>query len=115
MSMNFREIFNMRYGYIGLVVVAILLLFIFLLNKDIKKSFKSVSIIFIVVGVINLIISLLINIIIKVVVDSSYRAFVGVVSNSLYNTLLYISIGLIIGGIILIIINKYMIKDKKEE
>ena len=115
MSINFRDIFNMKYGYMGIIVVAILLLLIFLLNKDIKKSLKSVSIIFIVSGIINLILSLSIKVIIKVLVDTSYRAFVEVVSNSMYNTLLYISIGLIILGIILIIINKCIIKEKVKE
>ena len=97
----------------GIIVVVLLLLFIFLLNKDIKNSFKSISIIFIVTGVINLILSLVINAIIKVVVDSNYRAFVEVVSNSMYKTLLYISIGLIGLGIILIIISK-CIRDKNK-
>ena len=115
MSINFRDIFNMKYGYMGIIVVVILLLLIFLLNKDIKKSLKSVSIIFIVVGVINLVISLSTSIIIKLLVDTSYRVFLEVVSNGMYDTLLYISIGLIILGIILIIINKYMIKEKAKD
>lgn len=85
---NFREIFNVKYGYIGIGIIVLFLLILIFVNKDIFKSFRNVGVILIISGIISAVIGLLFNFGINVFVDSTYKVFVDVIGDSFYSSLL---------------------------
>lgn len=106
---NFREIFNIRYGYIGIISIIILILLILVINKKINTNLKIISIISIVSGVLDIIAALLTKVFINIL-DNSYKVFIEVISDTLYKYLIYIGISLVIIGTIIFIINKHLKK-----
>lgn len=101
---NFREIFNVKYGYIGIGIIVLLLLILIFVNKDIFKSFRNVGVILIVSGIISAIIGLLFNFGINIFVDNTYKVFVDVIGNSFYSSLLVRGGIYLVFGIVLEII-----------
>ena len=85
---NFREIFNVKYGYIGIGIIVLFLLILIFVNKDIFKSFRNVGVILIISGIISAVIGLLFNFGINIFVDNTYKVFVDVIGDSFYSSLL---------------------------
>jgi len=109
---NYREIFNVRYGYFFFSLIIILFLLLLIVNRDIKSSFKMVGNILFSSGIVCLVIVLLFNIVINFFVGDIYMLFVSVISDTLYENLLYRGIvNLFIGGILIFIYN-YLNKKK---
>jgi hypothetical protein len=105
---NFREIFNTTYGYIGLGIILLLFLLIIIINRDIKKSFNDIGRITITSGIINIIIYFLIKLLLNVIVNSNYIVFIEVISKTLFTSLLTKAFIWIFIGLILLIIGKFM-------
>ena len=57
---NFREIFNTTYGYLGLIIIFLLILILFIFNKNYQENFKLLSKIFVSSSIIILILDNLI-------------------------------------------------------
>ncbi len=85
---NFREIFNVKYGYIVIGIIVLFLLILIFVNKDIFKSFRNVGVILIISGIISAVIGLLFNFGINIFVDNTYKVFVDVIGDSFYSSLL---------------------------
>lgn len=92
---NYREIFNISYSYIGLVIIGILILLLFLLDK--KRSIKVIGYSFLVAGVVLLAIYLFGNMIIS---SFSYRFFIEVISDNFFSIIIVFSIVSILFGAI---------------
>ena len=52
---NFREIFNTTYGYLGLIIIFLIILILFIFNKNYQENFKLLSKIFVSSSIIILI------------------------------------------------------------
>lgn len=92
---NFREIFDINYSYIGLVVIAILMLLLVVLDK--RESIKMFGYSFIGAGIVMLVIYLLGNMIIS---SFSYKFFIEIISNNLFSSIIIFSVvSLVFGGI----------------
>ncbi|MCI6265333.1 MAG: hypothetical protein MR598_00615 [Erysipelotrichaceae bacterium] len=110
---NFRNIFNPSYNYIGLLIILILIVLIIWLNHDIKDSLKKIGKTAIISGLITLIIGFLLNLIINNLVPYQYKIFIQVISQNVFNNLILASIVTIILGIILFSITKIL--ERKQE
>ena len=92
---NYREIFDMSYSYVGLVIIVILMILIFLLDK--KKSFKVVGDSF---GVASLVLILMCFIGGMFVNSFEYSNFIKVITDNFFNGIIIFSvISLLISGI----------------
>ena len=109
---NFREIFNVKYGYIGIGIIVLFLLILIFVNKDIFKSFRNVGVILIISGIISAVIGLLFNFGINIFVDSTYKVFVDVIGDSFYSSLLVRGAICLVFGIVLEIIG-FVLNRKK--
>lgn len=112
---NFREIFNVRYGIYFIVLIFVLFFLLLIVNRDIKDSFRVVSKILFASGIFSIVLVILFNICINFLVGNVYRVFVSVISDSLCNNLLYRGIVNIILGSILWGIYYYLDKRVKED
>jgi len=98
---NFREIFNARYGIFFIILIFVLFFLLLIVNRDIKDSFRVVSKILFASGIFSIVLVVLFNICISMFVGNVYRMFVSVISDSLCNNLLYRGIvNIILGGIL---------------
>ena len=109
---NFREIFNVKYGYIGIGIIVLFLLILIFVNKDIFKSFRNVGVILIISGIISAVIGLLFNFGINIFVDSTYKVFVDVIGDSFYSSLLVRGGICLVFGIVLEIIGVVLNRKK---
>ena len=110
---NYRNIFNPSYNYIGLILIFALIGLIFLNNRNIKKSFQQIGIITTCSGLITLIIAFLLNFLVDLALPQQYQIFIEVISANISKNCLHTSlIAILIGGALLII-NKFISKDPK--
>ena len=73
---NFRNIFNPSYNYIGLIIIALIALIIIIINKDIKNSIYQICTCFLIAGIILLVINLILNFITGFLIINSYKIFI---------------------------------------
>lgn len=100
---NFREIFNPSYSYIGLIIIAILVITLIVLEK--KRSIKIIGYSCFTSGIVLLLIYLLGNLIIN---NYSYKFFIEIITNSFFGSLVIISILNICIGTISIYFHRYL-------
>lgn len=110
---NFREIFNPVYGYMGLIVILLILGLILIINRNIKTSFQIMGVIIITSSILNIIIALIIKLFIRYIIDYNYRIFIEVISDTLFSSLFYKSIVSLVIGILLLIIYKVIPQNRK--
>ena len=92
---NFREIFNMSYSYIGIIIIGIIMIMIILLDK--KEGIRIIGRSFFYSGVVLIIFYLLGNMLIS---SFEYKIFVEVISDNFFSSLIIFSvISLILGGV----------------
>jgi len=109
---NFRELFNSKYSYIMLGIILVLFVIITIINnKDYRRSIKVISNILIISGVICIIIYLLVIFVLNISLFDNYKVFIQVISNTFNKDLLIRSIILLIIGIILKIVNSYLLRS----
>lgn len=98
---NYRNIFNSSYGYIGLILIFILSLLIIIIEKDTVSSVCRISKYTFISGVIILSLTLLSNFIMEFLIFNSYKVFIEIISKNLIKNLYFYSIIIIIiSGII---------------
>ena len=98
---NYRNIFNSSYSYIGLILIFILALIIIIIEKDTLSSIYRISKYAIISGIIILLLALLSNFIINFLVFNKYKIFIEIITKNLINNLYFYSIIIIIiSGII---------------
>ena len=110
---NFREIFNISYSYIGIIVILLLIVILFFLDK--KYGIKVIGYSFLGAGIFLLIVYLFGNMIVS---SFNYRVFIEIISDNFFNSIIvYSVISMIFGGINLEIYRYYIDvqqKGKKE-
>ena len=104
---NYREIFNNDYSYIGLIIIGILIISMLLLDR--KYSTKILGYSFIVPGIIMILVCILGNTFINSI---KYSFFIEVISNNFFNAIMIFSVLSIIVGSIVLLIYKYIYQKK---
>ena len=99
---NFREIFNPSYNFIGLLFIALFIMIILLLNKNILYCLKIIGKTFLISGIITLILDILLYLGLDMVLISYYKIIIQIITNNVLKNCLYYSLTSIIIGIILI-------------
>ena len=107
---NFRNIFNLNYSYLILFSILILFILLYFILKDNRKFIKFFSNINLICGIITLIFAL----VIKLTVDniSNYRLFIEVISNNIFNELIYLSMVNLLLWLICLIFSLLLKKEK---
>ena len=111
---NLRQIFNVNYSMIGIIIILLFLILIFLINHNPITSFNSIGKYLLIAGFTTLIISFLLKLGINIVIPEKYKIFINVVSINLQKNMLIYSILSIIIGIIFIIISAILSNKKTE-
>ena len=92
---NFREIFNINYSYIGIGVILLLVVILFFLDR--KRGIKVIRYSFLGAGIVLLIMYLFGNMIVS---SFNYRVFIEIISDNFFNSIIvYSVISMIFGGI----------------
>ena len=102
--MNFREIFNMNYSYIGLVFIGLLIGLLFLLDKNI--GIKVIGYSFLIAGICLGIMYFLGNMIVS---SFSYSFFIEIISDNFFDSVMIFSVISIIFGGIGVGVHRYVI------
>lgn len=112
---NFREIFNPSYTYIGPVIIILLILLICLLLRDFSKSSKVIGKIILTSGIITLGFALITELLINNMISYNYKLFIKIISDSLFKNLLLSASVAIILGICLLIFPKLKKTNREQE
>ena len=107
---NFREIFNPNYNFIGLLFMALLMMIILLLNRNIFYCLKVIGKTFLISGMITLFLDFILYLGLNMVLISYYKIIIQVISNQVLKNCLYYSIIFMMIGIVLIVFSKIMKK-----
>ena len=98
---NYRNIFNSSYNYIGQMIIIILSLLIIIIEKDTVSSIYRISKYTFISGIVILSLALLSNFIMEFLIFNSYKVFIEIISKNLIENLYFYSIIIIIiSGII---------------
>lgn len=109
---NFRKYFNPSYNYIGLLIIAVLILLIILINQDIKNSIKKIGTASLISGLITLLGGFFVNFLLDILIPYQYQIFIQVISKNIFNHLLLASITAIFLGLIAMIFSKLVNKQQ---
>lgn len=109
---NYREIFNVRYGIFFFGLIFCLFVLLFVVNGNIRTNFKIVGEVLFYSGVVSLIMVFLFRAVINMLVGNVYMVFVSVISDTLYRNLVYRGGINVILGVILKIIYVFILKEK---
>ena len=103
---NYREIFNMNNSYIGLIIIIVLILFIFLLDRDgyLRLIGKSCLISGVVMGLMYIVGNILVN-------SFRYNFFIKVITDNFFNSIIIFSVSSFILGIVGLILYKCFYKE----
>lgn len=111
---NFREIFNPSYNIVGLVIIILLIVVLFLLERNMKDFFKNVGMIGIRTGIVSLVLGLVVSFVLNFL-PHSYKIFVEVISDNVIKGILSSSVVVLIIGIFLYLISIFLCKKLKED
>ena len=107
---NYRNIFNSNYNYIGLIFIFVISLLIIIIEKDTVASVYRISKYFLLAGIIILGITLLLSFIMNFLIISSYKVFIEIITNNLIENLYFYSIIIIVISGFINLIMKTLIK-----
>lgn len=110
---NYRQIFNPQYNYIGIIIILILILIIYFIQKNIFTTIKQISKIFLISSTLILIITLILNLIIDKLFITNYKIFIEIITKNIINNLYFYSITTIIISIFITLITKIFINYYK--
>lgn len=110
---NYRNIFNSTYNYVGIVVIIILALIIVVIKKDVLASVKQISKTVFISGLIILIITLLLNFVMEFLIISSYKIFIQIITDNLISNLYFYSITLMIISSIINLLIRVLTNSRK--
>ena len=112
---NFREIFNPNYSFIGLLFIALIITIILFINKNIKYSIHLIGKTLLISGIITLILSLLLKTGFDLIFPSQYKFFAEIITNNLFKNYLYFSIfTMVIGILCLVFLKAFKEKNTNE-
>ena len=99
---NYRNIFNPNYSYIGLIIILLLIIMFIVLQKDLLKSISHISEISLISSVTTLVMTLILNLITKFILIGSYKVFIEIITKNLIANLYLYSLIVIVISILLI-------------
>ena len=111
---NFRQIFNMNYGYLGVIIVIIFLILIILINKNIQTSLKQLGIIAITASILNFLFLIIINFLTELELLNNYKIFIEVITKTFSQELTLYSLVILFLGIISLTISKILLSKVKQ-
>ena len=88
---NFREIFNVYYGYGGFLLVFGIVVLLFFINKNWRENFKMMGKVTLGSGIVVLVVSFIIKGAISLF-DYKYRIFIYVIADNFLNKLNFFGI-----------------------
>lgn len=109
---NFRNIFNPSYNYIGIICIIIIALLIIIVQRDTLASIYQISKTSFIAGIVTLIIALISSFLTNLLIPNSYKIFIEIISDNVLNHLYFYSILIIIISSILMLIIKTITKQK---
>lgn len=112
---NYRNIFNPNYNYIGIILIIIMVIILVILTNNTRKIINSLGKILLISGILTLVISLSISFITSVVVPSTYQLFLEIITSKLQTNMLSQSLLIIAIGTLLLLIEKIFFKPKLKE
>ena len=111
---NYRNIFNPTYSYIGIMVIIAIAILILISEKNILLSIYQISRTSLISGTISLIIGILINFLIQFIITNPYKIFITIITRNLIKNLyFYSAIIIIISGILNLITRIFVNLDSK--
>ena len=111
---NFRQIFNMNYGYLGVIIVIIFLILIILINKNIQTSLKQLGIIASTASILNFLFLIIINFLTELELLNNYKIFIEVITKTFSKELTLYSLVILFLGIISLTISKILLSKVKQ-
>ena len=102
---NFREIFNLNYSLVGIIIIIIMIGLILLINQDIKYSLKQIGKSIFIAGIITIIISFISKQLIVILIPNKYQVIINIITKNLIKNMNIYSLISILIGLILIIIS----------
>ena len=109
---NYRNIFNPSYNYIGIILIILISLLIIIIKKDTLASIKQISNSFLTAGIIILIITLFLNFIMEFLIISSYKILIEIITTNIISNLYLYSIIIILISSLINLIIKIITKSK---
>lgn len=109
---NYRQIFNPDYNYIGIILIAIIALIIILVQKHTISSIYQIVESSLIAGTITLIATFLLNFIMSFLIISNYKIFIEVITKNVISSLYFYSIILIVISGIIIFMLKTIYKEE---
>ena len=109
---NYRQIFNPEYNYIGLILIAIIALIIILVEKHTISSIYKLAESSLIAGTITLIATLLLNFVMSFIIIGNYKIFIEVITKNVISSLYFYSIILILISSIIIFMIKTTYKEE---
>lgn len=106
---NFRDVFNPSYTFVGFILIAILIVLILLLNNNLKYSLSIIGKTSIIAGTITLVVALLAKLGLNTLLPYHYKIFVEVISDNVFTSCIIGSIISILIGIVAVLIPKKVI------
>lgn len=106
--LNYREIFNPTYGYIGVIIILLLFGVLLIINKNLRESLKLVANIIITSACLNIFLVIIFKIFITLIIDYNFRIFIEVISDTLISNLLTKALIEVVLGVFLFVIYKYL-------
>lgn len=107
---NYRNIFNPSYNYIGLIIIAIIALLIIIIKKDIQASLYQISKSCLIAGIVILVLNLILNFIMEFLIISNYKILIEIITKNIIRNLYFYSIAIIIISSLINIMLKSSIK-----
>ena len=104
--MNYRQLFNPNYNYIGIIIIIILSFLIIILNKNNLAFLKIIGITLVTSGIIAIVILSTANILANIIVSTEYNFLIKIVTKNLNKVYILSTIITISLGIALLMISK---------
>lgn len=112
---NYREIFNTSYNFIGVVLIIFIILLIVGLNRNLQKSFHQIGLIGLIASTITLVLSFLIKLIINQLIPYQYKLFIEVISENFFQYNIILSVVGIVISLLLLAVAKFFFTKSNQQ
>ena len=97
--MNYRAILNPDYNFVGLIFIAILIMILLLLHKNIKYTVSIIGKTFFTTGILMLVLAFILSFVLDMIFSYEYKIFIEVISENVFRYCTYYStLCIVIGG-----------------
>ena len=97
--MNYRAILNPDYNFVGLILIAILMMILLLLHRNIKYTVSILGKTFFTTGILMLVLAFILNFALNIIIPYEYKIFIEVISKNVFQyCIFYSGLCIIIGA-----------------